>query len=505
MRRILLALSLTAASLPLAAEVRLPNVFSEHAVIQRDKPVRVWGWARPGERVTVAFHKQSRTATATDFGQWETWLMPEEAGGPYTLTVNGDATATAITRTDLLVGDVWIASGQSNMEMPLKGFNPDTQINNHEKEIAAANYPRIRLLLQKKRPAMNPMTDTEDTWTVCTPETAKDFSAVAYFFGRDLQKQQRVPIGLIDTSWGGTPAMTWMSAGGAAFAGQPSVFSNGANVIADQGAADEVKANWAAQDAADKAAGRAATTHPRQPGDRNSSWNPAALYNGMIAPFTKYAIKGAIWYQGEADQGPTYAVYYGRVFSAMIQDWRHQWAEGDFPFLFVQLSSWTSNTPDGWSTVRDAQRRTLSLGNTGMAVTLDVGHPTNIHPGDKQTVGARLAAAALSIDSGGRTEGSSPTFIEATSEADGMRAWFTHAAALEPKSGAVDGFEVAGSDHKFVPATARVETVNGHVTVVATAPSVKNPRYIRYGWSSVVTAYLYNSAGLPLGTFTSEP
>ncbi len=216
MRRFLLSSALLCCSLPLAAEVRLPNVLSDHAVLQRDKPVRIWGWARPGEHVTAAFHGQSRTAIANDYGQWETWLTPEVAGGPYTLTVSGDATASPITRSDILVGDVWIASGQSNMEMPLKGFNPDTQIKDHEKEIAAADHPRIRLLLQKKRPAAVPLADTEDTWAVCTPDTAKNFSAVAYFFGRDLQEHEKVPIGLIDPTWGGTTVMTWPCPAGAA-------------------------------------------------------------------------------------------------------------------------------------------------------------------------------------------------------------------------------------------------------------------------------------------------
>jgi sialate O-acetylesterase len=189
----------------------------------------------------------------------------------------------------------------------------------------------------------------------------------------------------------------------------------------------------------------------------------------------------------------------------MIQDWRHQWAQGDFPFLFVQLASYTTPTPDGWSTVRDAQRRTLSLVNTGMAVTLDVGHPTNIHPGNKLAVGTRLASAARSISYGAKTDGFSPTLLQATTEPDGMRAWLTHAEGLAPKTGAVEGFEIAGPDHKFVPAQARIEKVDGMTTVVATSSAVKEPMYIRYAWASYMTTYLYNNAGLPMGTFTSEP
>ncbi len=510
MRRVLLSFFLLCGSMPLCAEVHLPHLLSDHAVLQRDKPVRIWGWARSGEQVTVNFHNQNLSATADPYGQWEAWLAPEAAGGPYTLTVKGDATASPLTRTDILMGDVWIASGQSNMEMPLQGFNAATPVKDQEKEIAAANHPRIRLLLQKKRPSAVPLTDTEDTWVVCTPDTAKTFSAVAYFFGRAVSDQEKVPVGLIDTTWGGTPAQAWLSTAGAAYINMPIVSINGAETVTEQGRVSAIKAEWAAQDAADKATGRAAITHPPL-ADRNNSWTPASLYNGMIAPYTKYAIRGAIWYQGEQDQPLAVAPFYQRIFTGMIQDWRRQWAQGDFPFLFVQLSSWGSNTPDGWSTVRDAQRRTLSLGNTGMAVTLDVGHPTNIHPADKQTVGARLAAAAFSVSYGSHAEGSSPMFVQATTEQKttaepkAVRAWFSHAEGLAPKTGAVTGFEIAGADRKYVPAEARVEVVNGQQTVVASAASVASPVYIRYGWTPVVTGFLYNRAGFPLGTFTSEP
>lgn len=490
-------------STPLTAEVQLPHVLSDHAVLQRQRPVRIWGTGAPGEQVSVSFHGQTIATTADDYGQWEAWLKPEEAGGPYTLTVTGNATAAPLKREDILMGDVWIASGQSNMEMPLRGFNPQTPVKDGDAEIAAANHPRIRLLLQKKRPAGLPVADTNETWTACIPETAKDFSAVAYFFGREISDREKVPVGLIDTTWGGTPAHSWISDTGIANANLPSVSANGAVIAQEQGRVSEIKQAWAQQDAADKAAGRTPVTHPPLV-DRNGAWRPSALFNGMIAPYTRYAIKGAIWYQGETDQAPGYAANYARVFPALIQDWRRQWAQGEFPFLFVQLSSFTSNQ-DGWNTVRDAQRRTLQLENTGMAVTLDVGNATNIHPADKQTVGARLAAAALGGTYSEKVEAASPTFVQATTEGANMRAWFSHAGGLTTRGQPTGGFEVAGLDRKFVPAEARVEKLGGFETVVATAATVPHPRYIRYGWSSVVTAYLYNSAGLPAGTFTSEP
>lgn len=503
MRRLLLPFLLFASAASLTAEVRLPNVLSDHAVLQRDRPVRIWGTGAPGEPVSVSFHAQTIAAKADDYGQWEAWLKPEAAGGPYTLTVTGNSTAAPLKREDILMGDVWVASGQSNMEMPLRGFGPDTPVKDGDKEIAAANHPRIRLLLQAHRPSGVPLYDTRDTWTVCTPETAKTFSAVAYFFGREISEKEKVPIGLIDTTWGGTPAHSWMSAGGIAYNNLTSVYTEGATLIEDQGRAEYLKPLLTEQDAADKAAGRPAVKHPPLL-DRGGSWTPSALYNGMIAPYTRYAIKGAIWYQGESDASATYAPNYARVFGAMIQDWRRQWGQGNFPFLWVQISSWTTQS-DGWNTVRDAQRRTLQLENTGMAVSLDVGNATNIHPADKQTVGARLAAAALAGTYGEKVEGTSPLFVQATVEESSIRAWFSHSNGLKTKVTPVGGFEVAGVDRKFVPAEARIEKVGAFETVVATAASVPQPRYIRYGWSPVVTSYLYNSAGLPAGTFTSEP
>ena len=304
------------------------------------------------------------------------------------------------------------------------------------------------------------------------------------------------PIG-----WLGGPGWA-TSAGGIAEANLTSVYTAGGVLAQDQARFDEIRPIWNQQDAADKAAGRAPMTHP--PLADRTPWIPSSLYNGMIAPDTKYTIKGALWYQGEADASVAYGPNYTRVFGALIGDWRRQWAQGDFPFLFVQLSSWAP-TGDPWSTVRDAQRRTLSLKNTGMAVTLDIGEPKNIHPADKQTVGARLAAAALGGVYGAKVESSSPTFVQATVENGSVRAWFSHAEGLTTKGQPVGGFEVAGYDHKFVPADARIEKNGADETVVATSSAVTHPRYVRYGWTPVVTSYLYNAAGLPTGTFTSEP
>jgi sialate O-acetylesterase len=491
----LFALSLS--FLPLGAEVRLPHLLSDHAVLQRDRPVRIWGWASASEKVTVTFHGQTVMAQADSFGSWETWLKPEAAGGPYTLTVAGDATASPLKRVDLLMGDVWIASGQSNMEFPLKGFT-GAPLKDSEKEIAAATQPKIRLLVQKKRLSAVPLSDSEDTWTDCTPETAKDFSAVAYFFGRTLQAKEHVPIGLIDTTWGGTPAHSWISPEGIAYAGLSSVSVDGGKIARDQGRADEIRAQFAMEDAAMKAAGKPVATHPRIPNDHGGSFTPGTLYNAMIAPYTKYAIKGAIWYQGETDASADRAPYYQRVFTAMIEDWRRQWAQGEFPFLFVQISSYGNGSD--WGTLRDQQRRTLSLGATGMAVSIDVGLAGNIHPPDKQTVGARLAQTALGMVYGEKVETASPMFVQATTEGSSLRVWLSHAEGLTTKGQPLGGFEIAGEDRKFVPATGTIEGS----TVLLSAPSVTAPKYVHYAWTGTVTSYLYNASGLPAGSFTSE-
>lgn len=487
-------------SVSASSEVRLPHVLSDHAVLQREQPVRIWGFAGYGERITVSLHDQTVSTTADQEGRWEAWLRPEAAGGPYTLTVKGSDTATPLTRTDILIGDVWLASGQSNMEMPLKGF-ATSPVKDSAKEIAAANHPQIRLLLQSHRTSPAPLWDSENTWTVCTPESAKDFSAAAYFFGRRIQEEEHVPIGLIDTTWGGTPAHAWISPEGIGWADLESVALDAGRIARQYADTDAVRENRKVQDEKLKAAGKTPPEHERLLGESYNSWTPGTLYNAMVAPYTNFTLRGFIWYQGETEHDPLRAFRYSRVFPALIQDWRKQWGEGPLPFLFVQISVRTGS--DYFGEVRDAQRRTLELQNTGMAVTLDIGTPENIHPPDKQTVGARLAQSALGISYQRRVETASPMFVQATTENGAIRAWFSHADGLMTHDGSPGDFEVAGADGKWVPATAKIEVIHGIPTVLASATSVPLPRFIRYGWNPVVKSYLYNSAGLPMGTFTS--
>ena len=506
---------------PALAGIRLPHVLSDHAVLQRDAPIHVWGWSDPGETITAHFHDQTRMAQANEYGEWSLWLLPEKAGGPYELTLQGNASASpttpasaaespatalaaatttaadAITLSDLLVGDVWFASGQSNMEMPLSGFPNSAVLKNADQEIAGANQPQIRLLRVEHATSDVPRADISATWTLCTPETAAQFSAVAYLFGREITNREHVPVGLIDSTWGGTPVESWISLDGlGADASLMPAFAVRARYADEQSRVPAMLLEEQREDAAAKAAGQPVPKHPWHPSE--ASWAPAYLFNGMIAPETPYSIKGVIWYQGETNSAPERAPQYVRLFPAMIADWRQKWAQGNFPFLFVQISSF--NSPgENWGIIRDAQRRALSLTNTGMAVSLDVGMFDNVHPPDKQTVAARLALAARKMVYSEPIEYSGPLFRQATTEGTGFRVWFDHGSGLTAKGGGLRGFEVAGEDRHYVAATAIIDGSS----VVVTSP-IKDAVYVRYAWAGFSDANLYNQAGLPASTFTSE-
>ncbi len=483
------------------AEVRLPHILSDHAVLQRDMPAHVWGFAAPGESVAVSFHGQQASTVADALGRWSVYLRPEKAGGPYTLTVQASNT---VTLTDILVGDVWFASGQSNVEMPLAGFAGNAVLKNGPQEIAAATEPRMHLLRFSHAASPYEQRDEDAVWTVCTPETAKDFSAVAYFFGRALVKQENVPFGLIDSTWGGTPISAWMSLD--ALSADASLLGEFAARVPMVEAQADVPAMKAAEQREDEDAKQAGKPLPKHAWHADpDSYEPAALFNGMVAPATEYSIKGVIWYQGETDSAAERRVLYERAFPALITDWRARWREGDFPFLFAQLSSFTSGPGESWGTIREAQRRALKLANTAMAVTIDVGDPDNVHPADKQSVGARLALGARAVAYGEPVEWSGPLFRQAVVEGGAMRVYFTHAAGLGARGGAARGFEVAASDRRFHPATAELGTGVYAGTVLVQGTGVDHPAYVRYGWANApVDANLINGAQLPASTFTSE-
>jgi sialate O-acetylesterase len=490
------ALLAATATSPAAAQLKLPRLFSDHTVLQRDRPLHVWGWARADTNVAVSLHGQRVIAVADRLGRWEAWLKPEAAGGPYVLVVDGGAAEGKVQVQDVMLGDVWFASGQSNMEFPLKGFD-GAPLKNAAAEIAAATDPHVRLLRIEHKSSSIPLRDIDATWTTTTPATATDFSAVGYFFAREIAAREHVTVGVIDSTWGGTPADSWVST--EAFATDatlaPAIDAR-ARFQQDQADADLATVAEAREDAAILASGGKPPTRPWHPPE--DAYRPSSLYNAMVAPFTGYGIKGVIWYQGETNSNVARAPYYADLFRGLITDWRHNFAQGAFPFLFAQISSF--NSPDEeWGLVRDAQRRALALTNTAMAVTTDVGDPGNVHPGDKQTVAARLALAARSIAYGERVAYQSPLFRETSGEPGGKRVWFDHAEGLTSRGARVTGFEIAGPDRKFASATARID---GESVVVTGA--ISNPRYVRYNWSGVVPGNLFNAAGLPMSTFTSE-
>lgn len=480
------------------AEVKLPNVLSSHMVLQRNRPIHLWGWADPGERVTATLKGASASATANALGEWSVYLPPQKAGGPYQLTVVGTNT---ITLDDVLIGDVWFASGQSNMQLPLMGFPGSAVVANGEEEIRNATHPDIRLLHIPDKASPYPLADQGASWTLCTPQTAATFSAAAYFFAREISQHEHVPVGIIDSSWGGTPGEAWISMDtlGSDASLMP-VFAYWAHLTDHEAEFPAIDAADKREAAAAKAAGTPAPWHMWRP-DNLESWHPTCLYNGMVAPVTPLEIRGVLWYQGATNSNVDRASMYQRILPALIHDWRMQWREGNFPFLYVQISAFTSVPQENWAVIREAQRRALSVANTAMAVTIDIGNPDNVHPADKQDVGHRLALAARVLAYGEQVEDSGPMYRQTSIDGGRIRVWFDHAASgLIARGGPLTGFEVAGADHKFVPATARIDGE----TVVVSSPKVQAPEFVRYGWANAPVVNLFNGAGLPASPFTSE-
>jgi len=456
-RSLLIVCALLATAVDVSADVRLPRIFGQHMVLQRDKPLPVWGWAEPGERVTVQVADKRAETTADDKGAWRVTLAALPAGGPHEMVVAGKNT---IALSDLLIGEVWVCSGQSNMQFPLQAAV------HGKEEVAAADHPTLRLFSVKRVPSDQPQTDCEGHWDICRRETAGGFSAVAYFFGRYLSQQLRVPVGLINTSWGGTLCEAWTRE--EALQGDPEF-----RTILQ----------------------RRATA--KRPQDRASH-----LYNGMIAPLVPLAIRGAIWYQGESNVSR--ARQYRKLFPTMIRDWRKAWGQGDFPFLFVQLAPFRYNGQDKRSCAElwEAQLKTLELPHTGMAVTVDIGNVRNIHPKNKQDTGKRLALWALGTTYGKDLVYSGPLFRSMKIDGDQARLSFSHVGGgLVARDGQpLRDFEIAGGDRQFMPATA---TIEGD-TLVVRSEAVAKPVAVRYGWYDAAQPNLSNQAGLPASPFRTD-
>jgi len=493
-KKILLSVTLAIVSSAYSrAEVHPAGLFGNGVVLQQKKPVPVWGTARDGEKVTVNFQGHEISTVAHD-GQWRVTLPPLDAGGPFTLVIHGDNT---IVCTNVLVGEVWLCSGQSNMAFKL--YRAATAA----AAIAASTDNQLRFFQVFHEAADEPRTDVTGDWQTSSPVTSSNFSAVAYFFGRDLRKALGVPVGLIDTSVGGTPIRAWISR--PALAADPKLQTVLTDYETSVKEFDPAKAEaefadaqkeFALKKSRAEAEGRPAPTPPRKgvnPARRSN--RPACLYNGLIAPLVPYALAGVIWYQGEADssRGAQYQI----LFPTLIRSWRAAWAEGDFPFLFVQVAPYHETKPE----IREAQMLTVKrVPFTAMAVTADVGENLNIHPLQKEPVGDRLALAARVLAYGEKIEYIGPAYASMNVVSNSAVLNFSHADGLAAHGDKVRGFTIAGADGIFFPAEALIESN----TVAVHAPEVSQPVAVRYGWANTPNVNLFNSAGLPASPFRTD-
>jgi len=485
-----------------SAGVRLPSIISDNMVLQQGKAIPVWGWAGANEAVTVtgSWGNGKWKTTADQDGKWMVKIDTGKEGGPYEMTIsNGNP----ITVKNILVGEVWVCSGQSNMEFTVK------QAKNSAQEIAEANnYSQIRQFLVGRKVIYTPMYNCIGKWQICSSQTAGNFTAVGYYFGRELNKQLNVPVGLIHTSWGGTPAESWMSK--EYLESDPNFqpilkrfeqASVNYPALKDKYRSDMQKYNSIVPQL--KAEGKPLPPRPEEPIGPGHAYSPMGLYNGMIVPILPYGIRGAIWYQGESNAWRAYQ--YRTLFPAMIKNWRDAWHQGDFPFLFVQLANFQAANPEpvesDWAELREAQLMTLSKPNTGMAVIIDVGEANDIHPKNKQDVGKRLALWALAKTYGKNIVYSGPIYTLMEVQGNKAILHFDHVGGgLMAKGDSLKGFAIAGADKKFVWADAKIE---GN-TVVVSSDKVSVPVAVRYAWAINPVCNLYNKEGLPATPFRTD-
>lgn len=456
------------------AYVELPDAITDNMVLQQNDVTGLWGNAKPGGKITIttSWDGKNYCESVEDSGKWSIKIKTPSAGGPYTIKFDDGETRTL---RNIMIGEVWLCSGQSNMEMPLAGWG---KVNDYQKEIKEANYPMIRILKVKKSISTKPQTDFVSNsmgWQQCTPTTiAEDFSAAAYFFAKNLQQKfPGVAIGLVDATWGGTVIESWCSA-------------EAISRVAEF--ADTLK------------------SYQSMPEDTplKSPNKPALLFNAMIHPFLPVAFRGVIWYQGESNNRRAYQ--YRRLFPLMIEDWRHQFARSEMPFIYVQLANYMATLPQpqdaNWAELREAQSMALSLPNTGMAVTIDIGDTKDIHPKNKQEVGRRLALIALAKVYGHDLVYQGPVFNGYTVKGDKIVVRFDHQGTGLQTSHAdkLEGFAIAGSDKQFYWADASIKGDK----VIVSSKKVKRPIAVRYAWANNPVCNLINGAGLPASPFRTD-
>jgi sialate O-acetylesterase len=465
-------LLIAASATPAIADIQLPGVFSDRMVIQQGERARIWGLAEPNEQLQLRLGENSAATQADASGHWSCWITPPPAGGPYQLVISG--TDAQVVFNDVLVGEVWLCSGQSNMEWSITQSTYFPSPEEFQQYLGTLVDTRLRLLTVPKAIAGQPSPDFAESalWQNCTAEEVAEFSATAYYFAQALRRSERlanVPIGLIDASWGGTPGESWVS-----------------------------------RDALNQATTLAPLLHKwDEDPDERSPHRPASLFNGMIAPVVPFTIRGVIWYQGEANVGR--ASQYQTILSTLIQDWRQQFGQGDIPFYMVQLAPfrYTDQDPAALPEVWEAQQAALALPNVAIAPTGDIGDPAEIHPRNKEFVGQRLAAIARNLTYGELDVCyQPPQFAGAERIADSsrMRIRFAHCDELRCQNASPCGFQICGEDQQFVDAMAEID--NG--TVVVWSPQIKNPVAVRYLWCDTACCDLFNAGGLPAMPFRSD-
>ncbi len=481
------------------ADVKLPSIFGSHMVIQQNTNVSIWGWADPGEMVKVkgSWMKNAASVRTDKNGKWILQIKSPKAGGPYKIIIEGK---NKIVLNDILAGEVWLASGQSNMSLPLK------ESDNAENEIANANYPEIRLFQVERTYSVVPVLDCKGMWSKCSPESAENFSAAAYFFGRKVYKELNVPVGLINSSRGNTPIEAWMDAKILkADHDMSSVFQlwkKWGQEYSDSERVYNIKyEKWEEE----KKAHKLGIEEPRKPNSVNNIQKqfrrPGVMFNGMIAPLIPFTIRGIVWYQGENNIDRPFL--YRKEFPLLISDWRARWHLGDFPFYFVQIAPYDNIiNNDSASFLREAQMTAMSVPNTGMAVTVDIGNIHNIHPADKQDVGERLALWALAKTYGFKNiVYSGPIYKSMKIEGNKIRLYFDHIGfGLIKKGKELTQFEIAGRNKKFYKADAVIDGT----TILVHSDKVPNPTAVRFSWDITVVPNLFNNEGLPAAPFRTD-
>lgn len=470
------------------AELKMPNIFGNHMVVQQKAPIRVWGWTVPGQEVTVDFAGASVSGKAGADGRFDLSLAAVPAGGPHQLTVTADETKTF---EDVLVGEVWICSGQSNMQWAVRSSN-DADL-----ERLAAKWPSLRMINFPQVGSQEPILTHDRQWQVCAPETVDGFSAVGYFFARQLQQTLDVPVGMINNAWGGSACEAWINR----------------DVLSADERFQPLMDRWhEVEEQYRSLSSKSDLTEDEQKqlqnlkGRMGGNARPANIYNGVLKSHLGYTIRGAIWYQGESNAGRAYQ--YRDLFPLMISNWRNEWGQGDFPFYWVQLADYMAEKPEptdsSWAELREAQTMTMSkLPHTGEAVIIDIGEGKDIHPTNKVDVGRRLARWALANEYGLKIPFRSPQYRSMEKQNGSIVLSFDHVDGgwrpfdvKEPV-----GFAIAGEDQKFVWADAKI-LQDGRIEV--SSGKVASPVAVRYAWADNPVCNMYDRAGLPLTPFRTD-